>query len=284
MGLIVEPWYFANYVDNLGSPPSLTVPGVNVVPGTSNADGTAVALLAADLEFDVHYLVVGFAGFNTSIAALYCLADILVDPAGGTAWKSLIDDLVIGYTDTLTTNITFSHWYHFPIFIESGSALGCRARTSHTAAPAGGRVLVYAYGNPSRPDAWWCGSGVETLGVTAASSIGTSVTPGNTGVMGSWTTIGTSTARYGAIEWGGNGTDATATSIQYYFQVGYNNVQIPGAPTKSIFMGTAETYRESACPGPSWCDIPSGTAIKVRGTGSGTSEIWAGGFAVYGVY
>jgi len=284
MGLMVEPWYFANYVDNLGATPSLTVPGVNVVPGTSNADGTALALLPAALTFDVHYIMVGFAGYFVTGSAAYCLADILVDPAGGTAWKSLIDDLVCGYTDGLTTNIDIYTWYHFPILIESGTNLACRMRTSHTVAPSGGRVVIYAYGNPTRPDAWWFGSGVETLGITAATSKGTSVTPGNTGVMGSWTTIGTSTARYGAIEWGPNGTDATAATIQYYFQLGRNNVQIPGAPTKSIFVGTAESLRMSACYGPSWCDIPSGSAIQVRGTASGTAEVWAGGFGVYGVY
>ena len=282
MSIIIDPWYFANYADNLPVTPG-TLYGTTVTPGLSNADSSGDALITA-VAFDVHYMVVGFAGYAVSAAAEYALADILLDPAGGTAWRTFIDDLVIGFARTQAGLITYGLYYHFPIFIKSGTSIGCRARTSHTAAPVSPRVVIYAYGNPSRPDAWWCGSGVETLGVTPATSTAVSVTPGNTGAFGSWATIGTSTARYGSLQWGMNGTDSNATALFYYFQVGYNNVQIPGVPTMSANVSVSEDVRYSYLYGPAFCDIPSGTAIQVRGTCSGTAEVWAGGAAVYGVY
>lgn len=282
MGLMVEPWYFANYVDNLPTIPG-TVYGTTVTPGTSSADG-AVATLLSTLAFDVHYLVVGFTGFSASGVAHYCLSSLVIDPAGGTAWKQFIDYLVCGFTANQAALIPYTLFYHFPVFIKAGTSIGCKARTSHTVGPTSPRVVIYAYGNPSRPDAWWCGSGVETLGVIPASSTGTSITPGNTGAFGTWATMGTSSARYGALQWGLNGTDSIAENLQYYFQVGYNNMPIPAVPTMSAVTNASEYSLYSYLYGPNWVDIPSGTDFKIRGTCSGTAEIFAGGGAVYGVY
>ena len=189
MGLMAEPWCFANYVDNLPAVPAAALYGTTVTPGTSNADGTAATLLSA-LAFDVHYIVVGFSGMSTNGAAGYHLADILRDPAGGTAWQAFIDDLVCGFTFSLAAGVNYNCYYHFPIFIKAGTSIGCQIRGSHSVAAVAPAVVIYAYGNPSRPDAWWCGSGVETLGITPATSTGTSVTPGNTGAFGNWATIG----------------------------------------------------------------------------------------------
>jgi len=274
VSLIVEPWTFANEVDN-----SLSGAAA-VIPGTSNADGTALTLLSA-LAFDVHYLVVSFNGYNVASAAHYALADILLDPAGGTSWRTFIDDLVVGYG---SNGISCWTRYLFPIYIKAGTSVGCRARTSHTVACTTPLVSAIAFGNPSNPAMWWCGVGVETLGVTAATSKGTSVTPGATGAYSSWTNIGSPTsARYGAIQYGGNGTDSNALARTYHFQIGYNNMQLPGSPTMRISITASETLQASTV-GPIWCDIPQGTQMQIRGTSSGTAEAWAGGLAIYGVY
>ena len=280
MSLIVPPWYFANETDNLAAvTPHVTDPGMAITPGTSNADGTAVTLLSA-LTHDVHYLSVGLAGFFVSIAAHYSLCDILIDPAGGTAWSTLVEDLVCGFT--WNGNVTL--FYHFPIYIPAGTSIGAQARTSHTVASAVAKVLVYARGNPSNPGIWWCGSGVETLGVTAASSIGTSLTPGNSGTWGSWTSIGSpTTRRYGTVSIGANGTDAGASGLGYHLQIGYGSVVLPGSPT--IWRGVSGSESgDQIDVGPIQCDIPDGTQMQARATCSGTAEVWAGGVAIYGVY
>ena len=81
----------------------------------------------------------------------------------------------------------------------------------------------------------------------------------------------------------GNGTDSNSTAIAYYFQLGYNNVQMPGVPELFTSMGAVEATRWVPFFGPNRCDVPAGTALQVRGTASGTAEVWAGGFGVYGV-
>ena len=284
MGLIVEPWYFTNYVDNFGTTPA-SLHGTTVTPGVLNADGTAAQLLAAQ-TFDIYYIVVGLAGYNATGTAMNALADILIDPAGGTAWKVLISGLVCGFTGGYTAGVQATLMYRFPIYIEAGATIGCQTQVSAASPPSAGitKVTIQAYGPPSRPDVWWCGAGVETLGVTAATSTAVSVTPGNTGAYGNWATIGTSTARYGSIQMGLNGVDSNMNAAQYFFQVGRNNVAIPSHPTMAAATTTLEAVYYSYMYGPTWCDIPSGTALQVRGTCSGTAEVWAGGAAIYGVY
>lgn len=282
MSLILQPFKFNNNVDNLtGTPSSTGVFGTNFTANSNNADGTAVSVLSA-LAFDVHYLVIALGGINVAGADSQCLLDILVDPAGGTSWTSLIDDLVCGMTPLVTTTSGPECIYHFPIFIRAGSSVGVRARTAHNANITTGRVVMWAYGNPSRPDMWWCGQKVESLGINAASSKGTNVTPGNSGSYGSWTTIGTSTARYGAVQFQMNGTDGTAAALGYYFQVGVGSTQLPGSPTTGRVLTTSEV---GAITGPGviiWCDVPASTIWQIRSVCSGTAEVWNG--AIYGVY
>lgn len=285
--LTLPPFQFANLSSNLpfgtgtGTPPAALV-GTNFTAGLNNSDGTAVGILGA-LASDMHYLVVGIGGISLSTANSQCLLDVLIDRAGGTSWSQFISDLVCGFTPIPTAGaIGIQQWYHFPIWIPSGASIGIQARTRHSANITTGRVIMYAYGNPSRPDMWWCGQGVESLGIDAANSQGTNVTPGNTGAWGGWATIGTSTARYGAVQFGLNGSDATSTAIGYYWQLGVGSNQLPGSPTCFTANTTAEVAQKSGFSQPIWCDVPTSTAWQVRGTASGTAEVHNA--AVYGVY
>lgn len=271
---------FSECTDNLtGTPPAVNV-GTNFTAGANSADGTSVSVLSA-LGHDVHYLVIGIGGVNTNAADSSCLLDILTDPAGGTSWGTWIDDLVCGFAQAPGGGIPFMQvWYHFPIFVKSGTSLGVRARTAHTVNITSGRVAMWAFGCPQRPDMWWCGSRVESLGINAASSKGTTVTPGSTGTFGSWTTIGTSTARYQAIQFQVNGSDATMLGQGYYWQVGAGSTQLRGTPNFFASGSTSEIMGRSFSM-PIWCDVPSSTTLQLRATGSGTGEDYNA--AVYGV-
>lgn len=280
MSLILPPWYFSYCTDNQPNTPSVSAHGTACTPGTSNADGTAVSLISA-ITHDVHRLCIHVSNAQTAAAAYYALMDILVDPAGGTSWASFIDDLVVGFA-AANTSLNNGLWYDFPVWIPSGTSIGTRMRTSHTVAVAA-RVSIWAYGEPSRPDMWWCGQGVETLGVTAATSRGTAVTPGNSSAYGSWTSVGsTTTYRYGAIQLGHNGTDASGATINYHFQVGLGSQPLPGCPTIVKTMTTSEVQTQLSPGGPLYCDVATGSQLQVRGKGSGTSEAWD--CALYGVY
>lgn len=284
MGLGLNPWGFTDAVSSLtGKPP--TGGGINTAfaPGTSNADGTAVSVLSA-LAFDVHYLIVGVQGVSLSTVAAYCLLDVLIDTAGGTSWTSMIDDLVCGFTPTSDRSQQMSLFYSFPLYIPAGASLGVRARCSHTAAVTGNdpKVVFWAYGNPSRPEMWWCGSKVESLGINASTSKGTDVIPGDTGTYGSWTSIGTSGGRYGAVQYGLNGSNATQNALGYYWQIGTGSTQLPGSPTMFTADDVTEIYTTAGNQGPIFCDIPESTTLQMRATCSGTAQTHNA--AIYGVY
>jgi hypothetical protein len=284
MGLGVQPWSFAHTVSNLtGKPPTGGGIGTGFTPGLSNADGSSVSVLSA-LAFDVHYLVVGLNGLNLAATATDALLDVLVDPAGGSSWSSLIDDLVCGYLPSNNREQHMGTMYSFPLYIPAGSSLGVRCRTASASSVTAGdpKVIMWAYGNPSRPSMWWCGSKVESLGISAATSKGTTVTPGNSGTYGSWATIGTSSGRYGAVQYGINGAGSAQTAVGYYWQIGTNSTQLPGSPTMFSTNDTTDMVSTAGNQGPIFCDIPESTVMQMRATCSGTAQ--AHNAAIYGVY
>lgn len=285
MGLALPTWGFGYSVSNLTGTPSAATPGTNFSSSaTANTDGTIVSVISATTN-DIHYIQLDIAGLNRAANSCQAMLDVVIDPAGGTSWsEELISDLVCGQTATPTgAGVQGGVRYHFPLYVKAGAAIGVRVKTQHTGALAisSGRVIVQAYGEPSRPAMWWCGQKVETLGVTAGCQ-GTTFTPGNTGTWGNWTNIGTSTRRYGAVQFGINGSDNTATAIGYHFQLGFNSAQLPGSPTTYRSNTTAEAGTNYGSMAPIWCNVPASTVWQIRGTASGTAELYDA--CVYGVY
>jgi hypothetical protein len=285
MSLILPPFAFAHCTDNYagGTPPVGASPGTAVTAGGSaNADGTQVSLIAA-LAHDVHYLVVGVGGASSPSAIdTAALLDILVDPAGGTTWASFIDDLVCGVNAALTAGtVGMPTYYHFPIWLPAGASLGAQVRCATLSHPF--RVAIWAYGNPSRPESWWCGQRVESLGIDAANSKGTDITPGSTTATFTFTNVGSTTAaRYGAIQFGMNGSDSVAAALGYYAQIGIGGARVPGTPTFYWANSTGEAASRSGHNGPIPCDIPAGTQLQVGACSSGSAEVHD--VALYGVY
>lgn len=280
--LMPPPFYFASTTTNVSGTPAGGSLGTAVTSSaTDNTDGTAVTALSA-LAHDVHYLVIGITGSAVNTFITSSLLDVLVDPAGGTSWSALIDDLIFGFTPPLAAGVTGHHvWYHFPIYIKSGTSIGLRCRTKNDGGPPINYCVIYAHGNPSRPSMWWCGQGVESLGINASVSEGTSVTAGNSGSFGSWTTIGTSTYRYGSVQYGSQSAQAL-TAVGYYWQIGYGSTKLPGSPTMYTSNSTSEFIAHTGFNQPIWCDVPASTTWQARGTCSGTAQTNNG--AIYGVY
>ena len=282
MALVIPPFAFANSVDTMTGTPPATTPGVNFQTTTANADGSTVTLLSA-LAFDVHYLILGFS--NTAIvnSDSSTLADILIDRAGGTSWTNFIDDLAVGFLiGQSSTNSWPGGYFHFPVYVPAGASLGVRARNNNGSLTTG-RAIAYAYGNPNRPDQWWCGTTVETLGVVPTTSKGTDVTPGASGTYGTWTTIGTATSsRWGAMQIAINGSDAAPSFGSTFWQVGSNSTQLTGTQTMGAGLGSTGLGC-TVMPGPIWCDIPESTTLQLRATFDNTAtEIITA--SIYGVY
>lgn len=278
-----EPFYFHNTVHNFGT--VSTTPGTAITTTTTaNTDGTAVTLLSA-LAFDVHYVTIAFGGTATAAASNSALLDILVDPAGGTSWTAFINDLAVGNRGVLGVAGTLKDpnaFFHFPVFIKAGTSIGARIRWPQAAALAG-RVLIQCYGDPSQPDQWWCGTGVETLGAVPASSSSTAVALGTSSALGSWVTIGTSSYRYGAVQPGIHFTGGTLTAFGSYMYLGVGSTVLPGAPTYYITTNTSEQLSVAAPAGPIWCDVPASTIWQMAGRSSSASATSLYG-SIYGVY
>jgi hypothetical protein len=270
-------------VSNLTGTPAAATVGTNFSFGAANADGATVEFLA-DLAYDCCYLVVGVGGCATTAEDNSALVDILGDPAGGTSYTSAIaTDLICGFTPVPAGGTTpIACWYHFPIWIKSGTALAVRARKTGATAATGGRIVAFVFGKPKRPEMWWCGQGIESLGINAGTSKGTAHTPGNTGAYSTYATIGTSTVRYGALQFGAQPSTGTVTAIGYYWQLGVSSAALPGAPMFYQSGSTAEVMARSGFAGPMFLDIPTSTALQVRATASGTAV--AHNAAFYGVY
>lgn len=285
MALASAPPVFAYHSNNYPAGPlsNPTTFGTAFTAGGNDADGAAVTLLSA-LGHDVHLLKLTMNGITTSTADGNAVADLLIDPAGGTSWTPLIDDLACGFANTAlagTLGVSAGGQYVFPLYIPAGASVGLRAKTAHTADITTGYAMIEVYGEPTRPEVWWCGQGVETLGVS--DSKGTSVTPGTSNAWGSWTSVGSTTSRHlRSIQLGTNGTDSGAVSQGYYFEVGTGSVAIAAAPlARNITSGEAGYYitRQSLL----HCNIPTGTQMQVRGMGGGAS-VEANYVGLYGVY
>ena len=175
-------------VDNWGAGPATNTIGTSVAPGASNAEGAWTQLFSgATVANDVYGFYLNINGGASSASSKPHLLDIGIDPAGGTSYTSIMNNLVCGDAPAPTSQGNRAHF--FPLFIKAGSSIA--ARVQGTAATAGTiRIAMRLYGRLSRPEGYRVGTFTETIGAITASN-GVSFTPGSTGVWGSWTSVGT---------------------------------------------------------------------------------------------
>lgn len=185
---------FAHWTDNLsladdsgGSAPNDNNKGfgTSITGGASNADGTAVTVLPA-LAHDCEYLWLGISGTAITLgtSANAALMDLLIDPAGGTSWTSIIDDLIVGFASGTSTQFTSGGSsmpleYHFPLWLPAGASIGARIRTQGGSPGTVTRIMAQVCGGNKNPASWWCGQKVETVGtMDPSNSLGQLHTPG----------------------------------------------------------------------------------------------------------
>lgn len=248
---------------NRGNPSA--TPGTSVVPGASNAEGswTQVAT-AANIAQDVYAIAVLVAVGFTSGSQKNHLLDIGTDPAGGTSYTAVINNIVCGQSDVA---ISGPRRFLFPLFIKAGSSVAVRIQGSHATAGTV-RVAVVFYGQPSNPEAILVGQYSETIGAITGSA-GVSFTPGNA-AEGSWQSLGTTTR---ALWWWqlcaqvSNGTiTAQYTHIDLAYGDGTNMVMIIENLVLGVY-GTDERMGQpclaNAVEG--FCEVPAGATLYVRG-------------------
>lgn len=164
--------------------------GASVTPGANDAMGSYAALFGAAVAFDVYGISILIRNVQVSGQARPLLVDIGADPAGGTSYGVLIANLNGCCAPLInTTGVLAGFHYYFPLFIKAGTTLAARAQVGN--GTAGTSVVVCdVFGKPKRPERLRVGSYVDTLGVDAANSRGTTLVPGSPG-LGTPVSLGT---------------------------------------------------------------------------------------------
>lgn len=252
-------WHFSNFTT-----PSAT-PGTSVTPGANNAEGswTQVAT-SANIAYDVCLIYIAIGGGNTSTAQKDHLLDIGVDPAGGTSYTAVINNIVCGQTQAVTTG-----WdeFVFPLRIKAGSSVAVRVQGNNATAGTV-RVVADFYGRPTAPENIPVGQWSETIG-TITNSAGTSVTPGNA-AEGSWTSLGTTTKYLWHWQIGMQLSNGTITAQYTTFDLAYGDATNKEIILEDIaigFYGTAE-IKASTLMGRAMIratrPVPAGSTIYAR--------------------
>jgi hypothetical protein len=253
-------WYLTNHTTR---PTGFM--GTVITPG-NNSKGSYAQCFSAIAQ-DVYLIHININNAATSGSARDIIMDVGIDEAGGTSYTVKIPDLIGSCAGT--NNGSGGINYIFPLFIKSGSTIACRA--SQNGLTTGFRTWIKLYGQPRNPAAFRVGSRVEAIGVTAASSCGTSITPGTTN-EGSWTSIGSLTNDAWWFQHGFGVNDSTMTSQCYLNDVAVGSSGELPLITDQLWISNSVETHSSALYIPAEREVPSGAAIYARSWCEGTPD------------
>jgi hypothetical protein len=271
--------------DNFGTTFTEAALGTSIAAaGSANTKNSSITTILAAQTFDIYWVSIMIVGAFTSGSARRFLVDIFTDPAGGTTWGAspLINNLA-----SLAATYTMGGygWYQFPLFIKKGTSIGARCQSETASATA--RVLIRVQGAPDRPELFPAGQFVRTFGATTATTVGTAVTPGASGAMGSYSaSLATTAEDLWYWQMALLSSDSSLTAVRYFMEaaVGDASNKIPvvsGAVWSNIGTVEAAGFRvqNAACP---YGSIASGANVYIRGACDGTSDSTMSGI-VYAV-
>jgi len=249
-------------VSNLGTNPSAT-PGVSVVPGASNAEGTWTASGLGTTGEEIYGLFIWVVSGATSGSDRAMLLDIGVDPAAGTSYTAVISNIVCGSSSTIA--LGNGHQFYFPIRIPKGSTVGVRVQNANATAGTV-RIGLKGYGAPSAPELVRVGSFSETIG-SITNSNGVTFTPGNA-ADGAWTLLGTTAKDLWWWQVAAQITNGTITAQYTYVDIAVGDAtnKTVIARTQLSVVGTAET--ESNCANSmieGYWEVAAGSNLYIRG-------------------
>jgi len=233
---------------------------------TVTASATPHALTGTETEiiasttYEAEWIRITVANTSGAATNTDCLLNVYFGAAGSEVL--IIDSLLAGWSPGIgagvsATALPRSYW--FPLRVPRATRISCELR----ALIASETVEVLVELGVSN-GAHWVGSGVETLGEDTAQSEGTDVTPGSA-AEGTFTAIGTTGRRYRYIIpgiMGNNDTTMIANTVAWDIGVGSAGYQGMDDFTTT---DNATEYQANWIVMGFWCDIPSGTALQLRG-------------------
>jgi len=253
--------------DNYGANPSAT-PGLTVTPTGSNAEGSYtshVLATAAQLTSEVCWMALRFSDASAT-GDRSMIADIGVDPAGGTSYSQIINNIVMG-DGGLATQTGSGHHYLFPYCIKAGSQVAVRVQAAN-ATPGTIKVCAKFYGKPTNANALPIGLFSETIGGITNSG-GLSFTPGNA-ADGSWTSLGTTARNLWWWQLAYQITNSTITAEYTYIDLAYGDASNKHIITRLMHGGTTgesagDVLKQNRNFIEAYCPVPAGATMYVRG-------------------
>lgn len=152
--------------------------GQTLTSGAANTKPASTTLIKTIGSYDCYGLYITFTGGATSAATKRYLVDIYFDSV------LTIPDLLVNSP----AMVAGGYCYYFPIFIKAGTAIGARVQCSTAAATI--NIGLKGLIKPKRHDAIKYGTKVTAYGISAATTVGTTILPG-TSSWSSFTSIGT---------------------------------------------------------------------------------------------
>lgn len=241
--------------------------GTNVTPGASSVEGSWTEIISdTAVTADLYHGYLSIADGAVASAAKSQFLDFGWDPAGGTSYVSLFENLACGastmcITTNVTTGVIGGRPFHFPCKIPAGSALAVRVQGADGTAGTV-KVIGQFFGKPSRPELVRPAAYCETLGA-GANTLGTSFTPGTT-AWGSWASLGSPTKKHFWAQCGvqvnNTSMDGETTHVQLAIGDGTNNHII-----SDFYVGTNTNERISHTMHNGAWEIPAGSTLYIRG-------------------
>jgi hypothetical protein len=251
-----------SWASNLVATPSTTNFATRLTANaTPHAKGT-YSQIVASTAYDVHGMFVTFAGSTSSATR----TDQMMDIAIGSATETVIlPEFLTGWRAAQSTG---PQTVFFPFFIPKGTRIAARLQ-SLIASDTLDVMFTLVYGSGPKPERLY--TRADAYGTTAASSNGTSHTPGNSGAESTAASIGgTLSKNYCAVMLQVQGSLATTTmtNIAYHWELQIGNV------TKAEWYTVSHTTEQVNGPYPNQpihMRLPSGTQLQIRAEASGTA-------------
>jgi hypothetical protein len=251
-----------NWQSNLTATPNTTSPGTTVTASSTIHTKGSYTQLIASTTYDWHGFWLYACNTNVAGSATDLLLDIAIGGAGSE--QIILPDWMAGWSAASNAG---SRALFVPIFIPRGTRIAGRCQ----ALIASDTVSVLLFGVPGNsglPTPLF--SNCDTYGIDAATSSGTSHTPGNSGAESTAANVGGTTSRiYGAVMLGVASQSATTTAIAYHWELMVGGVTLAEWYTNNT---TSELVHGPWPPCPSRVSIPGSTQLQVRGEASGTAQ------------
>jgi len=256
--LWVPPVRLRTAESNLAATPALTRTGATVTgSATIHTKGPFTQLIAATAAA-TQLVYIMLSDTTVSAARSDTLVDIAIGPAGSE--RVILPNLLAGWAPPLRLS---PRTLILPLYIPSGMRISARAQSITASKQVG--VAIWCYGGPNNP-IMPTFTEAEAIGVSTASSIGTSVLPGTgAGVEGAWTNIGPVTTRaFDAIipMIQGGLANTVMTQAAEHWEVGV------GGTVLGEFVGYSDAFEHVAGlwpPLPIFVPVSVGTQLQIRG-------------------